>query len=152
MSPSNNHEEIAWIISRLVEAYCEERKIQMWGFRSFTHKDKSKKAGLEPDECYIFGDRPAKVVRSDLAIEVVWTSGGIKKLDVYLRLGVREVWIWKNDAISIYCLTGDEYELADRSQFVPDIDLALICKMIPLGAGTPTIQKYRSILRGESSL
>lgn len=30
--------------------------------------------------------------RPHLAIEVVWTSGGLDKLDVYRKLGVREVW------------------------------------------------------------
>jgi hypothetical protein len=30
---------------------------------------------------------------------VIWTSGGIDKLEVYRRLRVREVWIWKSGRI-----------------------------------------------------
>jgi hypothetical protein len=33
--------------------------------------------------------------RPDIAIEVIWTSGGIDKLEVYRKLGVREVWYYE---------------------------------------------------------
>ncbi|MEG4506483.1 Uma2 family endonuclease [Microcoleus sp. F6_B4] len=32
----------------------------------------------------------------DLAIEVVFTSGGIDKLQLYKRLGIPEVWFWED--------------------------------------------------------
>ena len=43
---------------------------------------------------------PAK--NPDLAIEVVITSGGLRKLAAYHRLGVREVWFWIREALQIY--------------------------------------------------
>ena len=43
--------------------------------------------GAEPDECYAFGNGNAKDrLASDLATEVVRTSGGINKLDALTRI------------------------------------------------------------------
>jgi len=39
--------------------------------------------------------------------EVVWTSGGIDKLEIYRRLGVGEVWRWKDSRIEIHVLQGE---------------------------------------------
>jgi len=44
---------------------------------------------LEPDECYLVGDQDKSA--PDLAIEVIGTSGGIDKLEIYRRLDVGEV-------------------------------------------------------------
>ena len=66
-----------------------------------------KEAGCEADECYIFGPRPRDKARPDLAIEVVWTSGGLDKLEVYRRLEVGEVWFWKDGVIAVHVLDRD---------------------------------------------
>ena len=46
----------------------------------------------------------------DLAIEVIFSSGGITDLEKYHILGVREVWFWKNNKIAFYQLQGDGYQ------------------------------------------
>jgi Uma2 family endonuclease len=56
----------------------------------------------------------------DIAIEVVKTSGGINKLEVYQGLEVPEVWFWKNDRFSVYCLRDSHYEQVVRSEFLPN--------------------------------
>ena len=43
----------------------------------------------------------------DLVIEVVVTSGGINKLEVYRRLQVPEVWFWENEEFSVYHLRSE---------------------------------------------
>jgi Uma2 family endonuclease len=58
---------------------------------------------LTRDECYIVGPDQNKEV-PDLALEVVWTSGGLDKLEIYRRLGVGEVWIWKDGRITVHAL------------------------------------------------
>lgn len=99
MSPSRTHESIKSLIGRLVEAYCLERDIVFSTYGSWTLEDQALERGTEPDECYVFGEA-ADPKRPDLAIEVVWTSGGINKLDVYGALGVREVWFWRKGRIT----------------------------------------------------
>ncbi|HEU4620176.1 MAG TPA: Uma2 family endonuclease [Gammaproteobacteria bacterium] len=92
MSPSRSHDEIKSYIGRLVEAWCLERNVEFTPYGSWTLKSKRDERGAEADECYVFGPNPKAKRRPDLAIEVVWTSGGIDKLEVYRKLGVRELW------------------------------------------------------------
>ena len=82
MSPSASHESIKSMIGCLVEVWCLERDIEFTTYGSWTLKNRRAKRGAEPDECYVFGSVAAKK-RPDLAIEVIWTSGGIDKLEVY---------------------------------------------------------------------
>src|SRR6266536_2614717 len=121
MTPSVDHEGIRKTIARLLEAYAEEKGMHFNGFGSWTLKNARRARALEPDECYSLSlGRPTS---PDLAIEVVWTSGGIDKLEVYRGLGVREVWFWREGAIEISVLTGDHYEPRERSVLLPDLDL-----------------------------
>src|SRR5690349_246913 len=108
MTPSRPHESLKSRIGRLVEVWCLERGIEFSPVGSWTLEKKEAERGLEPDECYVFGD-PSTATRPDLAIEVVWTSGGLRKLDIYAPLGVREVWFWKRGRISVHQLHGSEY-------------------------------------------
>ncbi len=91
MSPSRDHERIKSYIGRLLDAYALETDIDMAPYGAWTLKSAPKEAGIEPDDCYIVGDQSKD--RPDLAIEVIWTSGGIGKIEIYRRLGVGEVWV-----------------------------------------------------------
>lgn len=84
MTFSKSHEGIKSAIGRLVEAYCLERGIRFSPFGGWTQEDQSEESGAEPDECYLFGGEEAD--RPHLVIEVVWTSGGLNKLEIYRRL------------------------------------------------------------------
>ena len=95
MSPSKEHERAKSSIGRLVEAYALERGVELSPYGAWTLKSAPKESGVEPDECYIVGSDQNKQL-PDLAIEVVWTSGGIDKLEIYRRLGVGEVWFWRD--------------------------------------------------------
>jgi Uma2 family endonuclease len=86
MSPSRTHAEIKSYIGCLVEAWCLERSVEFTPYGSWTLKSKQEKRGAEADECYVFGPNPKRKSRPDVAIEVVWTSGGIDKLKVYRKL------------------------------------------------------------------
>jgi Uma2 family endonuclease len=54
--------------------------------------------GFEPielnDECYCIGTEKEF---PDIALEVIVTSGGVDNLEVYKRLGIKEVWFWQSD-------------------------------------------------------
>jgi Uma2 family endonuclease len=56
MSPSADHERIKSILGHLVETFCVERDIDFRALGSWTLKHMRELKGLEPDECYIFGD------------------------------------------------------------------------------------------------
>lgn len=95
MTPSRGHERVKSHVGALVEAFALERGIELGAYGSWTPKAEVKRAGVEPDECYILGLDQEKAV-PDLAIEVTWTSGSLRKLEAYHRLGGREVWFWKD--------------------------------------------------------
>jgi Uma2 family endonuclease len=147
MSPSNDHGAIKSVLARLIETYCSERSIAWSAYAEWTQKRKAKRAGLEPDECYIFGDKPKQKRKPDLAIEVVWTSGGIDKLEIYRRIGIAEVWYWIEDEITIYLLGPDGYVAGKESRFVPGIDLELLARHIAIEPMSRAVEQFRAILR-----
>jgi len=149
MSPSRTHDEIKSYIGRLVEAWCLERGIEFTPYGSWTLKNKREERGAEADECYVFGPDPSTKRRPDVAIEVVWTSGGIDKLDVYRKLGVREVWYWEDGRIQIHVLRGARYEPVAQSEALPGIDLEQLVGFLDRPTASRAICDYRAALRGE---
>src|SRR5262249_58614529 len=92
MSPARKHEHEKKLIARLLEAYGEETGLSLNGFGNETFREEAEDAGVEPDECYCVG--PAKKY-PDFAIEVIHKHGDVKKLEIYRRLKVTEVWFWE---------------------------------------------------------
>ncbi len=146
MTPSRHHESIKSVIGCLVEVWCLEHDIEFNTYGSWTLQDEALERGAEPDECYVFGGA-AEPERPDLAIEVVWTSGGVSKLEAYRRLGVREVWYWQRGKIQPYALRGERYEALDRSEVLTDIDLAELASFLDRPTTSQAIRAYRETLR-----
>ena len=148
MSPSRSHETIKSIIGRLVEAWCLEHDVEFSAYGSWTIENKQLERGAEPDECYVFG-QVAEPSCPDLAIEVVWTSGGINKLEIYRKLGVREVWYWKKSVIQPYILRGSLYEAAPQSEVLPHIDLQQLAQHLDHPTTSQAIKAYRATFRAK---
>lgn len=145
MSPSKDHERVKSYIGMLIEAFALERGIDLSPYGSWTLKEAPKRAGVEPDECYLLGADQRRET-PDLVIEVIWTSGGIDKLEAYRRLGVPEVWFWKDDAITVHLLRGDAYELSSRSQSFPGLDLALLLSFLDRPTAMQAVRAFREAL------
>ena len=145
MSPSRSHESIKSLIGRLVEIYCLERGIDFSTYGSWTLESKESDRGAEPDECYVFGHVP-EPQRPDLAIEVVWTSGGLNKLEVYRKLGVREIWYWRKGRIQVHLLQGERYEAASASEVLSGIDLGELASFIDRPTTSQAMREYREAL------
>lgn len=146
MAPSRPHEQIKSMIGRLVEVWCLEKEIDISPFGSWTLEDEAAERGAEPDECYVLGEE-REPERPDLAIEVVWTSGGLRKLDVYAGLRVREVWIWHRGRLSVYELSGERYVERETSACLPGLDLAQLAGSIAVYPMTRAVRAYRAALR-----
>jgi Uma2 family endonuclease len=145
MSPSKEHERIKSYIGCLVEAYALERGIDLSPYGAWTLKDRPTESGLEPDECYLVGEQSKDT--PDLAIEVVWTSGGIDKLEIYRRLGVGEVWFWKTSRIEVHVLRQGLNEATKRSSVFPDLDLALLCSFLDRPTALQAVKAFREAVR-----
>lgn len=94
LAPSRRHESGKTCIGNLLEIYFLETDTEYFPMGSTTLRQPEKQAGGEPDESYCIG---ADKDFPDLAIEVILTSGSINRLELYRRLGVREVWFWQNN-------------------------------------------------------
>lgn len=146
MSPSKDHERRKSYIGCLVEAYALERGIDLSPYGSWTLKSAPKQSGVEPDECYIVGSDQGRE-RPDLAIEVIWTSGGLDKLEIYRRLGIGEVWFWRDEGIEVHVLRGEQYQRVDRSALFPELDVELLASFIDRPTALQAVRAFRDALK-----
>jgi Uma2 family endonuclease len=144
MSPSSHHERIKTLIGRLLEAYAEETGLALNGYGAWTLKDEPRERAVEPDECYVLGTEERT---PDIAIEVIWTHGGMDKLPVYAGLGVREVWVWERGTIAVYRLRRGSYEPIRKSEVLPDLDVETLASFVERQDQTAAVRDYRKTLR-----
>jgi Uma2 family endonuclease len=153
MTTSNKHERLKTVIARLLEMYFVEKHINLNGYGQTTFRKEIAQRGLEPDECYCFGELREV---PDIAIEIALTSGGIDKLDVYRGLGIPEVWFWlpKQQQWKFYRLRVEsnnlenqpKYENISRSEFLPELDFTLLSQFIGATNQTEAVIAYRDAL------
>lgn len=95
-------------------------------------QEKAGVASAQADESYCIGElKPIP----DLAIEVVFTSGGVNKLARYQALGVPEAWFWQDGTLALYHLRPDGYEPIARSELagLVELDLDALKRCILIG-------------------
>ncbi len=154
LAPRRNHESGKTRIGDLLLIYFLETDTEYFPMGSTTLKKPERQAGGEPDESYCIGtdkDFP------DLAIEVIVTSGSINRLELYRRLGGREVWFWQKNRLSIYHQREENlaqfaetagYELIQQSEVLPGLDLELLTRCLqnlnPLAAAKAFRQGLRA--------
>jgi Uma2 family endonuclease len=148
MTTSPEHERLKKTIARLIEAFAEELDLDLNGYGSATFRQQAAARGLEPDECYCLGELDEV---PDIALEIVITSGGIDKLEVYKGLRVQEVWFWQNQQLSIYGLVDPDsgYKSLSRSQLLPQLDGALLASYVNRTSQTQAVKAYRQVLRAQ---
>ena len=144
MCTSRTHGWRTKLIARLLEAYADEKGLVFEGYGSMTVRNAPEQRGIEPDECYTVG---AAKDSPDLAVEVIWTHGGIDKLDVYRGLGVREVWIWTKEEFQAYELRGDAYVEISQSVVIPGLAPSFIRQFLDCETQTEAVRKLRAALR-----
>jgi Uma2 family endonuclease len=93
--------------------------------------------GKEPDVSFAFGTKKSL---PDLAIEVVYSSGGIADLEKYKYLGIKEVWIWQNEQIKFYKLVDSNYVEIQTSNCLSKLSSDFLIRFINRGlAESPLI-------------
>ncbi|ETX08876.1 MAG: hypothetical protein ETSY2_02785, partial [Candidatus Entotheonella gemina] len=125
LAPSLRHENVKSRIGDLLLIYFLETDTEYYPKGSTTIRQQEQGGGTEADESYCIGTDKAV---PDLAIEVVITSGGLNRLEVYHRLGVPEVWFWQHEHFSLYRLRDETptafmptfgYEAISQSELLP---------------------------------
>ena len=125
MSPSMSHENLGRLIGRMVEAFTEERGIEIVSVASMTVKLEALQRGFEADEAYYiarsdqvrgkeeldFAIDPAP----DLVIEIDISRSSLNKLPVFAAFRIPEYWQYRGDTLRVYCLEGREYREVTES-------------------------------------
>jgi Uma2 family endonuclease len=130
MTLGEAHEQIKSLIGMFLEAYLIAMEIEFIPVGSATRRGEEKGTSFEPDESYYLY---IKKEQPDLAIEVILTSGNLRKLEKYRRFQIPEVWLWEENQLQVYYLGAEGYDLVERSQLLPKLDLDLLvrCVQIP---------------------
>ncbi len=91
----------------------------------------------------------------DLAIEIIFTSGSIDSLKIYQKLGVKEVWFWQNEELSIYHLSSENelqfslyygYELRTNSKLLPKLNIKIFTEYIKHPNPLTAVKEFRKSL------
>ncbi len=140
MSPSRAHEVTKTQIARLLELYCLERDIPLYGYGSTTFRNEDS----EPDECY---SRDAEREVPELALEVVKTHGTLDKLEVYSGLGVGEVWVHESGGFRVLVLRDGQYVQVETSELFPQLDLTQLATLAESSDQHEALRAFRESLR-----
>jgi Uma2 family endonuclease len=127
MSPSLEHERIKGFLGRLVETMALECNIWIVLAGSTTQWSKPTMQGLEPDESYYIRPKrpsakgfPDATLRPDLAIEVDLRRTELKRARSYAKLGVNELWRYRQGIVEILQRKGDAtLKSIEKSQVLP---------------------------------
>jgi Uma2 family endonuclease len=130
-------------IGALVELYLLMAGFDFTPTGSMTLENEGVAVKREADESYkLAPDRRLP----DLAIEVVFSSGGINKLEVYKRLKIPEVWFWEDGVLEFYHLRGEGYEKISNSEEVKGIDRELLLSCISMVNHVDAIKTFQQAL------
>ena len=147
MTTSLKHEQLKERIGRLLTEFINENDLEDFPHGQATMR-KLEEAGAEPDASWCFGEEKET---PDIVLEVALTSGGLSKLEIYRRLGVREVWFWRNNQVEIWSLRADGTGCdgpARASQQLPALDLALFERCVALPTWREARHAFREGLAG----
>lgn len=126
MTPSPEHEVNKRFLGCMVKTTTEVLGLEVYSLGSTTWTRKDLQRGIEPDECYYITNE--EITRGkldfdlnfdpapDLAIEIDITSSSLDRLSIYASLGIREIWRFDGQELTIYILQREVYQKQDRSQ------------------------------------
>jgi Uma2 family endonuclease len=113
------HERISTLLGALLAYYFMIKRIPFTSTGAYSQVVEPK-VEFQADLSFSFGSVPET---TDLCVEIVVTSGGIKKLKKYQLRSIPEVWFWQDGKIKIYCLQDGEYGEVEASRWLPDLDI-----------------------------
>jgi len=149
LMPGREHEFFSRLIGFLIGLFCLETGIEFEPLGSTT-QEREGEASAEPDESYCFG---ASKPTPDLVIEVIFTSGSLKKLHHYRALSIPEVWFWEDGVFSLYRLRESEYEQISNSEIPElgtlDIELLTRCVLMAQSSRLEAANAFRNALKAK---
>jgi Uma2 family endonuclease len=133
---------------------------------SFT-QEKGEEVSAQADESFLIGKSTG--ITPDLSIEVVFTSGGKRKLTRYQALGVPAVWFWEDGVFGLYHINSASivgrkiestvntqlprlrshgYEKIDQSEVRPGLDINLLSRCLLMASRVEAVKEFRRGISG----
>jgi len=138
MSPSAEHEQIAYNITLLVALFAEVRGVSVQGLGSTTFRRKDLSRGFEPDACF-YAANLHRVNKNridlafdpppDLVIEIDIAISSIDKASIAAEVGVPELWRYNKNGWRIFILDAGVYA-EDESKMLPGLTRQLITELM----------------------
>ena len=165
MTVSPKHERSKHLLGQLIVALAYELGMDIAGFGNMTFKRRRKKRGLEPDECYWIQNEgimrgkqeydPRNDPPPDLVLEVEVSRSALNRLEIYLALGVPEVWRWDGTTITVHLLDQNgTYVVSDHSRAFPSfrpVELVPFLGMAPTQGERKMVQAFRDWVRDQAA-
>ena len=132
MSTPDEHERIKKWIADCVSDYLMELDLTIMPRGNATMQLALKEAAAEPDEAWCLGKLGQF---PDLVLEIALSSGGVRKLDLYQRFAIPEVWLWRKGKLEVHALRADgsSYERTEQgSRLLPGLDVALLERCVAI--------------------
>ena len=146
--PGEPHETVKERIGALLELYLLMAGFDFTPTGSMTLESEGGSVKREADKSYKLA--PGSRL-PDLAIEVVFSSGGINKLKAYKRLKIPEVWFWEDGVLEFYHLRGEgdalHYEKISNSEEVTGIDRDLLLRCINMVNHVDAIKTFQQAIQ-----
>ncbi|WP_333157011.1 Uma2 family endonuclease [Microcoleus sp. B9-D4] len=145
LAVSEDHEAISRTLTILLALYFDIKDIEFKPTGSLTLETEGE-ASAQPDESYLIGRSTG--TPPDLSVEVIFTSGNVKKLQRYRVLGVSEVWFWEDGVLAMYRLGSEDYEKIYSSVVLPDLDINLLCRCLLMASSVEAMREFRRGISG----
>lgn len=155
------HELLKKLLAQLIEAYVEERNIEVVPAGGMTVSREDKDRGFEPDECYYVQNCRSVLKREnldftkdpppDLTIEIEITSPVSKRLPIFAAFRVPEVWRYNGTTLSVLHLMPDgRYEPMTDSLAIPGFPFVEIPRYLTRAGmvdNTSLVREFRQWVR-----
>lgn len=131
MSPLPQHGRQADVIAEVVKVLLDHLEKEYTAFTPIT-MELPEQSGIEPDYCFYIDHWEAIIGKDridwgvdpapNLVIEVDVTS--YTDVNDYLPYRVPEVWLFKKNKLTIYCLQDDRYTIESSSRYFPNMNVS----------------------------
>lgn len=155
MSPSTEHESIAYFLELLVALVAGETDTNAYGVGSTTFKREDLECGFEPDACFYVQNeerirgKPRIALGTDpppdLVVEIDITSSSLSKFSIYARIGVPEIWRHDGERVAIFELRGGEYVEIAESAVLPPLAGSILSRFVEESRSLGSVAWMRNV-------
>lgn len=159
MTVSFKHEKYVRTIERMVDLVSLQLRIKVLFYGSATMKKHRKKKGAEPDACFYVEKADLVGTKDDIdlntdpspdvVVEIDLHHDSFSKFPIYAALGVREIWRYEGQALTIHHLSEGQYVASEASLSLPFFTSGVLTEFL---ARIPNQDQYNILLAFEEWL